>query len=141
MIEKCNIAANEISNLEVLNNSTITTALSQLENTRVSHLLITDSAGASVYDSTRDISEEIHYILFPEVATALNGNNVFSGKYREGVIRSCAATPIYSYGTLIGCVYMMEIDTQQGALIQSLQKNTLTISVILEFAVIIFSLI
>ncbi len=141
MIEKCNIAANEISNLEVLNNTTIATALSQIEKTKVSRLLITDSSGIMVYDSSNNTIDDIQYILFPEIVTALNGNNVFSGKYHDGTIRSCAATPIYSYGTLIGCVYMMEIDTQQGALIRSLQKNTLTTSLILVFAVIIFSLI
>ena len=35
---------------------------------------------------------------------------------------------------------MMEYDTQLGALIQTLQKNTLTITIILEVAVILFSL-
>ena len=141
MIEKCNIAANKISDLEVLNDTTINSAISQLESTKVSRLIITDASGIMLYDSNGNTIESIQYVLFPEVITALNGNNVFSGRYRDGTIRSCAATPIYSYGTLIGCVYMMEIDAQQGALIQSLQKNTLTTSLILEFAVVIFSLI
>ena len=141
MIEKCNIAAVKISSLEVLNKTTITTAISQLESTKVSRLLVTDSAGVSVYDSINPNAENTEYILFPEVVKALDGNNVFSGDYHDGIIHSRAATPIYSYGTLIGCVYMMEIDTQQGALIQSLQKNTLTTSLILELAVIVFSLI
>ncbi len=141
MIEKCQIAANEVSRLEVLNQSTVINALSQLKSAKVSRLLVTDSAGVAVYDSGNTSSEQSQYILFPEVVKALDGNNVFSGNYHDGIIQSRAATPIHSYGTLIGCVYMMEIDTQQGSLIQSLQQNTLTISLILELAVIVFSLI
>lgn len=141
MIEKCQIAANEVSRLEVLNKSTVTNALSQLNSSKVARLLVTDSAGVAVYDSVNTNSEQSQYILFPEVVKALAGNNVFSGNYHDGIIQSRAATPIHSYGTLIGCIYMMEIDTQQGALIQSLQENTLTISLILELAVIVFSLI
>ena len=141
MIEKCNIAAIEVSNLDVLNKTTVTAAVSQLGTTKVSRLLVTNSAGLVLYDSVPSDTIHSQYILFPEVLKALSGNNVFTSNYHSGTIQSRAATPIYSYGTLIGCVYMIEEDTQQGALIQSLQKNTLTISLVLELAVIIFSLL
>ena len=141
MIEKCNLAALEISELDVLNKTTVSAAISQLDSAKVSRLLVTNSAGLVIYDSTDQSETLAQYTLFPEIVKALSGNNVFTGNYHAGTIQSRAATPIYSYGTLIGCVYMIEEDTQQGALIQSLQKNTLTTSLILEFAVIIFSLI
>ena len=121
MIEKCNIAALEISSLDVFNKSTVTTAVTQLETTKVSHLIVTNSEGISIFDSIDPSQTETQYALYPEIVEALNGNNVFSGNYHEGTIQSRAATPIYSYGTLIGCIYMMENDTQQGALIQSHQ--------------------
>ena len=53
---------------------------------------------------------------------------------------SRAATPILYYGTIIGCVYMTEYDTAQGALIQSLQNTVLQITLVLEVLVILFSL-
>ncbi len=141
MIEKCQIVANEIGKLEVMNKTTVSSAVSQLNRVNVSRLLVTDSAGVTIFDSSSTAKDSGQFILFAEVVQALKGNNVFSGNYHNGIIQSRAATPVYSYGTLIGCVYMMEFDAQQGALIQSLQKNTLTISIILELAVIIFSLI
>ena len=79
------------------------------------------------------------YTLFPEIAQSLLGYNVFSWNYNNGTMKSCAAVPIYSYGTLIGCAYMMEFDNEQGALIKSLQVNTLLITVILEVLVILYS--
>ena len=86
-------------------------------------------------------------MLFPEVALALDisawkyGNDDFSWLYRDGAMQSAAATPIIRYGTIVGCVYMMEYDTAQGALIQSLQRNILQITLILELMVLFFSLV
>jgi len=141
MIEKCSITATEVSQLEILSESTVKNAVSSLSSIRVSRMIVTDSAGLIIFDSVNNDVSAKKYALFPEIVQALKGNNVFSSNYHAGTIQSRAATPIYSYGTLIGCVYMMENDTEQGALIQSLQKNTLSISIILVFAVIIFSLI
>ncbi len=138
MIEKCLLASSEISALEVLNPSTAAGAVAKMESLRVTRLIITDQTGLILYDSEED---KALYALLPEVVKALEGNDVFSWSYQDGAMQSRTATPIYSYGTLTGCVYMMEYDTEQGALIQSLQQNVLTITIILELVVIVFSAI
>ena len=138
MIEKCLLVSSEISTLEVLNPSSAAGAISKMGSLQVTRLIITDQSGIVIYDS---VESNAVYALLPEVVTALKGNDVFSWNYHDGAMQSCAATPVYSYGTLTGCVYMMEYDTDQGALIQSLQQNVLTITVILELVVIIFSAI
>ena len=139
MIERCLLASSEIADLDVLNNATVAEAVSSIDTTLVDRMIVTDQNAIPIYDSVQNSSSG-NYVLFPEVVQALEGNDVFSGNYYNGVLQSRAAAPIYSYGTLIGCVYMMEYDLEQGALIQSLQKNTLTITVILELAVVLFSL-
>ena len=138
MIEKCLLASSEISEQEVLNASTAAGAVAKMGSLRVTRLIITNQSGFILYDTAPDASV---YALLPEIVTAMEGNDVFSWNYHAGAMRSCAATPIYSYGTLTGCVYMMEYDTEQGALIQSLQQNVLTITVILELVVIVFSIL
>ncbi len=140
MIEKCLLASQEISDLAVLNPSTTAAAVAEMGSLKVSRLIITDQNGLAVYDSLTEESCLDSYVLLPEVVSAMRGNNVFTWHYRDGAMQSRAATPIMYYGTLIGCVYMMEYDTQQGALIQALQSNTLTITIILELAVIAFSI-
>ena len=140
MIEKCQLAAAEIANLEVLNPSTATTAVSQMGALRVTRLIITNQAGLTMYDSLGESTPNT-YVLLPEVVSAMEGNDVFHWEYHDGAMQSHAATPVYSYGTLIGCVYMMEYDANQGTLIQSLQSNVFTITLVLELAIIIFSII
>ena len=138
MIEKCQLAAAEISAEEVVNSSSVKAVVDQLESLRVTRLIITDKNGLALYDS-REHSQQNKLMLFPEIVQALDGNDVFSSNYHDGALQSRAATPIISYGTTIGCVYMMEYDTQLGALIKTLQYNTFYISVVLELCVTIFA--
>ena len=136
MIEKCQLAADEISKLEIINASTVSDAISQMGSLKVTRLMVTDQTGLIIYDSYQTESQ---YALFPEIIQAMEGNDVFSCQYHDGAMQSRAATPIVSYKTTMGCVYMMEYDTEQGAMIKSLQTNVLRITLILEFVVILFT--
>ena len=138
MIEKCQLAADEISTLEVLNSSTVSGIISQMESLKSSRMIVTDQSGTALYDSS-GISVGSH-VLFPEILTALRGNDVFSSVFQDGVMNSRAATPISYYGTIAGCVYMTELDATQGALIRSLQQTVLQITLWLEIAVVLYSL-
>jgi len=138
MIEKCQLAASEISAEEVLNATTVQNVVKQMGSLRVTRLVVTDRHAVAIYDSASE-SQTDRYMMLPEVVQALDGNDVFSWNYHDGAMQSRAATPIISYGTLIGCVYMMEYDASQGALIQTLQQNTFYISIILEICVTVFA--
>ena len=138
MIEKCQLASDEISTLEVMNTSTITSLLSQMESLKATRLVITDQSAAVLYDSVQ--TGVGRYALLPEILRALEGNNVFTWHYHDGAMTSRAATPIVYYGTIVGCVYMAEYDTSQGALIQSLQRTVLRVTLVLEAILILFSL-
>lgn len=141
MIERCHFAASEIKALDIINRNTVAKAVQNMGSLRVERLLITDNEGIAIYDSLEDgdtLGTDIH---IHEVVQALKGNDVFTSSFDNGIMRSQAATPIMAYGTLLGCVYMTEYDGSQGALIASLQNNILTITVCLEIAIILFSLL
>ena len=145
LIEKCQLASDEIASLEVMSPTTVAEMVGQLESLKLTRLIITDRTGVSLYDS---VEEEVgNYVFLPEVLqamavsrTAPEGQDVFSWQYHDGVMNSRAATPIVYYGTVVGCVYMTEYDTTQGALIQSLQGTILRITLLLEVIVLLFSL-
>lgn len=139
MIEKCRFAATEISALEVLNTTTVDRTVMEMGDLKVTRLIVTDAGGKTLYDSSEETSGA-KYSLLPEIVQALAYNDVFTWNYHSGAMSSKAAVPIYSHGELVGCVYMLEYDTEQGALIDRLQRNTLTITLILAIAVVIFSI-
>ena len=145
MIEKCQLASDEIATAEVLNPSTVSGIVNQMESLKVSRMIVTDQSGMALYDSAQ--ASVGSYVLLPEILRALGknelgmeGNDVFSWKYRSGIMESRAATPITYYGSIIGCVYMSEYDTAQGALIYSLQRTVLQITLVLEIIVVLFSI-
>jgi sensor histidine kinase regulating citrate/malate metabolism len=137
MIEKCLLISDEIATLDVLNSTSIATVIGQMESLKVTRLIVTDQSAKVLYDSANEAMGS--YTLFPEILTAIDGNDVCSWKYRDGATDARAAAPIVYYGTIVGSVYMTEYETAQGAMIQSLQKTILRITLLLEFIVIIFS--
>lgn len=140
MVEKCLLAASNISGEEIMNSGTVADAINQMSNLKVSRLLVTDQNSVIIYDSAPEPAVG-SCALLPEVIQALSLNDVFTWDYHDGVMISRVATPVLSYGTLAGCVYMMEIDAEQGLLVRSLQRNVLLITLILEVAVLVFSII
>ena len=138
MSEKCQLAADEISKLEIINTTTITNTLMQMDSLKVTRTIVTNQSGKALYDSAA-VSLNT-YVLLPEVIRAMDGMDVVTWQYQEGVIQTHAASPIVYYDSVVGCVYMMETDSVQGALIQSLQTNILQITLVLELIVILFSI-
>ena len=141
MIEKCKLASSEIASLDAVNIETVADAVSGFKDLNVTRLIITDHSTLAIYDSNEILSVSNKYALFPEILSAIEGNDTFHATYHAGTLRAAAATPIYAYDTLIGCVYMTESDTQQGALIASLQNNILLITLVLEALVIASSFV
>ena len=139
MVEKCLLASDEIGKLEVLNPTTVAQAVSQMESLKVTRLIVTDISGSALFDSAGEAAGT--YVLFPEILTAMEGNDVCSWKYHDGTVDTRAAAPIDYSGTMVGCVYITEYDTVQGGLIQSMQRTVLRISLLLETVVILFTIL
>ena len=137
MLEKSQLTANEIGNLDVLNTTAIEETIDRIGSLSFTRLVVTDANGKIIYDS----HGQTGYALFPQIVTALSSQDVFSWHYYDGVMRSVSATPIYQYESVSGCVYMMEFDTEQGQLMQSLQHNIFMISLVLEIGLLIFALL
>ena len=140
MFERCELLSTAISSLDVLNRATVDKTIADTIRQPISRIAVTDQNGLVIYDSLEPENTLIKYMFLPQTVDALRGNDVFTWHYEDGAMQSHAAMPIYSYGTLIGCIYMKETDSEQGALIASIQSNIFTITLILELAVIAFSI-
>lgn len=140
MIEKCLLVSDEIASLDVLNNTSITGIVGQMDSLKVTRLMVTDQSGKVLYDSNGTALGD--YALYPEIIAAISGvgNDVCTWKYKSGTTDSRAATPVVYYGTIVGCVYMTEYETLQGGMIHSLQKTVLQITLLLEVIVTVFSI-
>lgn len=141
MLETCQVMADEVSELPTLSRTLISQVVENtIENSNTVHVVVTDTDGITLFDSNNTDSGRGQPFLVPEVLQAIKMNNTFNSNYHAGVIYSQAAVPVYSGISLIGCVYMADMDTQQGKSIQTVQIYVLIVSLILEIAVIVFSL-
>lgn len=139
LAERCKLAAAAIHEAEVFNTRAVMEAVSPLNVLKSGPVIVTDRSGIPIYVSgtVAAIGQKPDIV---EITKALSGLDVFTWNFSEGVMESRYAQPLYSYGSLIGCIYMAEYDREQGALLQALQQNILIVTLVIELAVILFSI-
>ena len=117
-----------LSGLDHLTEENVSEAMAVVEETGLSRILVTDSAGKVLYD-TRETNDALgEYSFYTEIVQALLGNDMFSSSYQSGAFRSRAASPVLYQNQIIGAVYAYEYDTEQAALLEGLQSNLLRLS-------------
>ena len=132
--------ASALSGLEELTEENVSQMMEMVEITGVSRVIITDSAGRILYD-TRDLGNATGYqVFYTELVQALQGYDAFYSAYKDGAFRSIAAAPVVYRSEIIGGVYVYEYDLGQAELLQSLQKNLITISLVVGAVVLLLSL-
>lgn len=136
LLEKAQLTANEIAATGEINRSTAFGVILRTATTQ-SWVIVTDEEGAVLYDSEN--SNLSTFTLPDEIFSALDGESPFSWDYRRGVMTAAVAVPIYTQQGLSGCVYMLDIDKNDGALLRSLHFNILTITLVLGLFLIAFS--
>ena len=139
MQDKVQLLSSSLSGLDSVTEENVTQSMDMLANLNSTRIVVTDPNGLVVYDSLAGEDAAPWYFLLPEVVDALSGNDVFFCRYTGQAVESHAAAPVMSYDDPIGAVYLMEYDTDQGALITSLEDNLLRISIILEVVVVVAS--
>ena len=83
-----------LSGLDELTEENVSEAMAVVEETGLSRILVTDSAGKVLYD-TRETNDALgEYSIYTEIVQALLGSDVFSASYRDGAFRSRAASPV-----------------------------------------------
>lgn len=138
---KTQLIVSSLSGLETMNADNVGQVISLLGDLGATRVVVTDSSGRALYDSLAKANAAGKIVLFPEIASAMEGNRVFHSAYDAGALESRACMPIMSYSQPVGAVYLMEYDTEQGAIIEALEGNILRISLVYGVIILLFSLV
>lgn len=138
MLGKARLTADKLGRLDSMTHSAVSTTVEDL-GLNVTQTIVTTPSGQLLYCSDERMNSG-QVVTYPQIKQALEGNDVFTWSYDDGVMRSASAMPITANGVTVGCVYLTETDTEQGRLIMNLQRTILTITVLLELVVIAFAL-
>ena len=123
------VMSSSLSALELLTADGVEKVMELIDVMPLTRMLVTDTAGLVLYDSTEGDSAVGGYALLQEVSDALAGHSVSHYAYTAGAFYSRAAVPVLSpNGSVMGAVYLYEYDAEQGAYITGLQRNLRNIS-------------
>ncbi len=140
MEDKAQLMTTALLQLEELNPLKAEEAINAMEELNTTRTVVTDARGLALYDSLGIGNAEGKYLIFPELMTALEGQDVFYGRYENHAIECRMAVPLMRGGKILGAVYLMEYNMEQGNLIHALQRNIMRISLVLEGGIILFAL-
>lgn len=135
--DKAQMISSAFSGIESLNEENTEQVISVLGDLNVSRVMITDGVGATLYDSHPELEQAPQQ----KITEALQGMDVFQCLYDAGVLESHAAAPVMVYGRAMGCVYIYDVDADQGAIIQSLETTIVRISFAVEAVLVLFSVL
>lgn len=130
-----------LSGLEELTEENVASALTLVEETGISRILVTDAAGRILYDTRETDSAVGRYVFYTETVQALRGYDVFYVDFAGDAFQSRCASPVIYRNQTVGAVYAYEYDTEQATLLKSLQNNLLRISEAVLAGVVALSLL
>lgn len=141
MENSVSVMVSSLANLENLTEENVSAAMTLVESTDMSRILVTDAAGKVLYDTRESDGAVGDYALYTEVVQALLGNDAFTCSYRSGAFRSRAASPVLYQNRIIGAVYAYQYDVGQAALLQGFQNNIRNLSMIVSAMVLAVSFV
>ena len=135
------VVASALAGPDGLNREGVGRVMEVLGDTGLSRVLVTDSSGVVLYDSSTASGSVGRYALLYEVTRALQGRDEFCSDYTNGAFHSRAAIPVTYRGMTLGAVYVDEYDAEQGGLLVGIQQTLWTISLVIAVVSATLSLI
>ena len=130
LLGEAETVASSLSSSQNLTSQGAEEIMSVLGTRDMGQVVITDGSGVVLYSSNLSVSPVGSCTLYPEIVSALRGNDAFRCSFTGDAFVSRGAIPVMFGGDTIGCVYMVEIDSEQAELLTSIQNNAVRTSII-----------
>ena len=130
LLGEAETVASSLSSSQNLTSQGAEEIMSVLGTRDMGQVVITDGSGVVLYSSNLSVSPVGSCTLYPEIVSALRGNDAFRCSFTGNAFVSRGAIPVMFGGDITGCVYMVEIDPEQAALLTSIQNNAVRTSMI-----------
>ncbi len=130
LLGEAETVASSLSSSQNLTSQGAEEIMSVLGTRDMGQVVITDGDGVVLYSSNLSVSPVGSCTLYPEIVSALRGNDAFRCSFTGDAFVSRGAIPVMFGDDTIGCVYMVEIDSEQAELLTSIQNNAVRTSII-----------
>ena len=130
LLGKAESIASALNTNLVLTQSGAQEVVSVLGTGGMGQIVITDAEGQVLYSTNLRSVPLDAYALFPEVISALRGNDAFRCEYTGSAFESRGAMPIMVGNVITGCVYVAEDDPEQAEILSRVQQNAVRMTVV-----------
>ena len=132
LLSQASIYAASLSSFSALQPEEVRTLMDLMNDGSMDRVIVTDLSSAVVYDYVKSDTTETapHAIRREDVNLALDGNDVFRSELRLGELNSQACIPVMGGGGILGAVLLYESDTAQAAMIDSLRRSLIQITLV-----------
>ena len=132
LLSQASIYAASLSSFSALQPEEVRTLMDLMNDGSMDRVIVTDLSSAVVYDYVKSDTTETapHAIRREDVGLALDGNDVFRSELRLGELNSQACIPVMGGSGVLGAVLLYESDTAQAAMIDSLRRNLIQITLV-----------
>lgn len=125
LMDEAETIAASLNSAMVLSSEGVGDVMNVLGRFDVGQIVVTDADGTVLYSTAPEVTVPGLTALYPEIVSALRGNDAFRCFYTGEAFESYCAMPIMSSTTITGCVYLAEVDQEQAALLIRIQNNAL----------------
>ena len=102
------VMVNSLSGLDELTEENVAQAMAVVEETGLSRILVTDSAGRILYDTRETGSAVGQYTFYTEVVQALLGNDAFTCQYKDCLLYTSSVAAEGQPGSGLRCPKTLE---------------------------------
>ena len=144
MLSQASLYAATLSSLNELRPGEVQMLMDLMNDGSMNRVIVTDLAAGVVYDYTKNettAEAAPHRVREEDVELALDGNDVFRSELRSGEVNSQACIPVMGSSGILGTVLLYESDTAQAAMIDSLRRNLLRISLVTSVGAVLLGLL
>lgn len=141
ILGKAETIASSLNNNLVLTGEGAEEVISVLGSSDVGQIVVTDAEGTVLFSTNTGATPIERCALYPEVLSALRGNDAFRCVYSADAFESYGAIPIMVGNVITGCVYVAEVDREQAMLIQRIQQNAMQMAAVTVLVSLILSVV
>lgn len=130
LLSKAETIASSLNTDPVLTPESVEEVMEVLGYSDVGQVVITDGDGMVLYSSDTAATPVGACAIYPEIVSALRGNDSFRSRFTGEAFESRGAMPIMVGKTITGCVYVVEMDREQAALLNGIAGNAMQMALV-----------
>lgn len=141
LITRANYISSALSNAGQINEITVLSGMKVHDVQEGERIVVCDSAGRAVFDSSEHGNTVGKYVILPEVMSALSGSENFHSAFLEHSFQSKVSVPIIASEGIVGAVYLYETDSAQAGILLGMRHQLQWFSFVIALLLVIFVLL